>query len=86
MRIKIQGLGGVSSRSLAVAVRDERGEHTITESRRDMLNTEEAMQTEFRSKFPSHDRDEVHVHKNRDGTFVYVVGRRPRRWPEDWVV
>lgn len=83
MLMKLKRLGSDGGRGLAVVIEDERGEQTMTEARRDTLNTERGVQDELLSKFPSRERGEIHAHKNRSGTWAYAVGLAPKVWPED---
>jgi len=44
------------------------------------LATEGQLETTLRTTLT---RDDVHVHKNRDGTVALAIGQEPATWPED---
>jgi hypothetical protein len=44
--------------------------------------TEEQMETYLRTYF---ERDDIHVHRNDDGSIAIAVGNAPSVWPEDEV-
>lgn len=44
------------------------------------LATEGQIETTLRTTLT---RDDVHVHKNRDGTVALAIGQEPATWPED---
>ena len=44
------------------------------------LATEGQLETALRTTLT---RDDVHVHKNRDGTIALAIGQEPATWPED---
>ena len=71
-------VNGEPDKILTEATRDSIGTHT------DPRQAEKAVQDEFRKSFPTNS-DEVHVHKNRNGTYCYAVGLMPSTWPEDGV-
>ena len=43
---------------------------------------EKSVETELRKLFETN-ADEIHVHRNRDGSYAYAVGVAPGQWPED---
>lgn len=61
----------------------ESADRTASYSRLNSFATEEALRTDLRSKFAANLRSELHVHRNRDGTFAVSVGNEPETWPED---
>lgn len=67
---------GEEVKILTTATRDSKGTDT------DPRKAEKAVRDEFRKSFPTNS-DEVHVHKNRSGTYSYAVGIEPSEWPED---
>ena len=56
---------------------------TLTKIERDEAGSGADVQDVFRLKFPTHQRDQVHAHKNRDGTYAYALGQEPTVWLED---
>lgn len=57
--------------------------YTLTKTERDTSLSRDAYETLWRSKFALRLRNELHIHKNRDGTYTYAVGANPTLWPED---
>jgi hypothetical protein len=47
--------------------------------------TEENIRIWVRSRLQTREQSEFHVHKNRDGSFIYAMGQEPMIWPEDEV-
>ena len=90
--MKTKLLRMISNPRDGVAVEIEvRGEpvKVLTDSERDAVGTdpdprkaEKAVQDELRKSF-AENADEIHAHRNRDGTYAYAVGLEPSEWPED---
>lgn len=55
----------------------------LRQAERDSDGTAAKIRTRMRSRLKSRERSEFHVHKNRDGSFTYAVGKEPTVWPED---
>tara|TARA_R100000808_G_scaffold24550_1_gene56837 strand:- start:1006 stop:1341 length:336 start_codon:yes stop_codon:yes gene_type:complete len=63
---------------LMESTRDSRG--TDANSRK----AEKSVRNEFRKGTSDPvEKSEIHVHKNRDGTYSYAFGAEPTVWPED---
>lgn len=84
MGIQIKSFGGSRRSGEAFRVRMADGRRVrLLRTERDADGTEENVQTRLRNRMRQRHRTRLHVHKNRDGSFTYVLGKRPRVWPED---
>tara|TARA_Y100000310_G_scaffold344956_1_gene460764 strand:+ start:11802 stop:12065 length:264 start_codon:yes stop_codon:yes gene_type:complete len=55
----------------------------LLKTQRDSFGTESGIKDALRAKFSIEQRDQIHVHKNRDGSFAFAIGREPKVWSED---
>lgn len=55
----------------------------LSKAERDFPGNANAIKNIMRSRMLEEAWEEFWVHKNRDGTFTYAMGKEPITWPED---
>jgi hypothetical protein len=81
MIIRAVSFGAMDGDELVIKTRSR--SIRLRKSEKDSDETASKIEDRVRSRMIAEERDQFHVHKNRDGSFTYALGEEPTVWPED---